>query len=69
MLYVLLDGLGDRPIKLLEDRTPLEAAHHPNLDELTKVGVSGLVYTVGKGIAPESDIAVISMLGYDPLKT
>ncbi|MCS7098320.1 MAG: alkaline phosphatase family protein [Candidatus Methanomethyliaceae archaeon] len=69
MLYVLLDGLGDRPIKLLGDRTPLEAAHHPNLDELTKVGVSGLVYTVGKGIAPESDIAVISMLGYDPLKT
>lgn len=69
MLYVLLDGLGDRPIKSLGDKTPLEAAYHPNLDEFAKIGVSGLVYTVGKGFAPESDVAVISMLGYDPLKT
>ncbi|MEM1739262.1 MAG: alkaline phosphatase family protein, partial [Candidatus Methanomethylicaceae archaeon] len=69
LLYILLDGLGDRPIKSLSDRTPLEAAHHPNMDNLAKLGISGLVYTVGKGIAPESDIAVISMLGYDPFKT
>lgn len=69
LLYVLLDGLGDRPVKSLGDKTPLEAAYHPNMDHLAKIGISGLVYTVGKGIAPESDVAVISMLGYDPFKT
>jgi len=69
LLYVLLDGLGDRPVKSLNDMTPLEAAEHPHLNELTRKGKSGMVYTVGKGIAPESDVAVISMLGYDPVKT
>ncbi|MCX8182699.1 MAG: alkaline phosphatase family protein [Candidatus Methanomethyliaceae archaeon] len=69
LLYVLLDGLGDLPVKSLGDRTPLEASDHPSMDSLAKRGVSGIVYTVGKGIAPESDVAVISMLGYDPIKT
>ncbi|MEM2058911.1 MAG: alkaline phosphatase family protein [Thermoproteota archaeon] len=69
LLYILLDGLGDLPVKSLGDRTPLEAADHPNMDSLAKRGISGMVYTVGKGIAPESDVAVISMLGYDPIKT
>jgi 2,3-bisphosphoglycerate-independent phosphoglycerate mutase len=69
LLYILLDGLGDRPIKSLNDKTPLEAAEHPYMNELARKGKSGMVYTVGKGIAPESDIAVISMLGYDPVKT
>ncbi|MCQ5373945.1 MAG: alkaline phosphatase family protein [Candidatus Methanomethylicia archaeon] len=69
LLYVLLDGLGDLPVKSLGDRTPLEAADHPNMDSLARKGISGIVYTVGRGIAPESDVAVISMLGYDPAKT
>ena len=69
LLYVLLDGLGDRPVKALNDRTPLEAAERPCMNELARNGKSGMVYTVGKGIAPESDVAVISMLGYDPVKT
>ena len=69
LLYILLDGLGDRAVQSLGGRTPLEAAEHPCLDELAKKGVSGVVYTVGEGIAPESDVAVISMLGYDPIKT
>jgi 2,3-bisphosphoglycerate-independent phosphoglycerate mutase len=68
-LYILLDGLGDRPVKSLNDKTPLEAAEHPYMNELARKGKSGIVYTVGRGIAPESDVAVISMLGYDPLKT
>lgn len=63
-MYVLLDGAGDRPDPRLGFRTPLEAARTPNLDLLASRGSMGLVYTVGKGIAPESDVAVLHMLGY-----
>jgi 2,3-bisphosphoglycerate-independent phosphoglycerate mutase len=66
LLYVCLDGLGDDPIPSLGDRTPLEAAHTPVLDGLAKKGAVGLVYTVGEDVAPESDIAVFAILGYDP---
>ena len=45
-------------------KTPLDAANTPNLDRLAKNGTMGQVITVGKGIAPESDIAVFNMLGY-----
>jgi 2,3-bisphosphoglycerate-independent phosphoglycerate mutase len=68
LLYIVLDGLGDRPIKELGNKTPLEAAKTKNMDGLAKAGRQGFVYTVGKGIAPESDIAVISILGYDAHK-
>lgn len=68
LLYIVIDGLGDLPIPELEDKTPLEAAETPNLDMLAKHGRLGLMYTVQKGIAPESDVAVISILGYDPAK-
>jgi len=68
ILYIVLDGLGDLPIKELNNKTPLEAALTPNLDRLAQKGKTGLVYPVGKGIAPESDIAVISLLGYDAHK-
>jgi 2,3-bisphosphoglycerate-independent phosphoglycerate mutase len=66
MLYVCLDGLADDPIPELGDRTPLEAASTPFLDSLARRGSSGTVVTVGEGIAPESDIAVFAILGYDP---
>jgi len=65
LLYILLDGAGDRPNPALNYTTPLDAALTPNLDALARQGVKGLVYPVGKGVAPESDIAVFSMLGYD----
>lgn len=65
ILYIVLDGLGDRPCPELEGKTPLQAASTPHIDSLAKAGKTGLMYTVGKGIAPESDIAVISILGYD----
>lgn len=68
ILYIVLDGLGDLPIKELGNKTPLEAALTPNLDRLAQKGKTGLVYPVAKGIAPESDIAVISLLGYDAHK-
>jgi 2,3-bisphosphoglycerate-independent phosphoglycerate mutase len=66
LLYVCLDGLGDDPIPELDGRTPLEAARTPYLDSLAERGRTGNVVTVGPGIAPESDIAVFAILGYDP---
>jgi 2,3-bisphosphoglycerate-independent phosphoglycerate mutase len=66
LLYVCLDGLGDDPIPALDDRTPLEAAETPHLDALAARGRTGTVVTVGPGIAPESDIGVFGILGYDP---
>ena len=68
ILYVVLDGLGDLPVKELGNKTPLEAAFTPQMDKLAQKGMTGLVYPVGRGIAPESDIAVISLLGYDAHK-
>jgi 2,3-bisphosphoglycerate-independent phosphoglycerate mutase len=68
ILYTILDGLGDRPAPALGGRTPLEAAAVPFLGALTLDGRTGLVQTVGKGIAPESDVAVMAILGYDPFK-
>ncbi|MGA2199054.1 MAG: alkaline phosphatase family protein [Nitrososphaerales archaeon] len=62
--YVLLDGCGDRPAPSLNFTTPLEAANTPHLDELARRSKMGRVVTVGRGVAPESDIAVFNMLGY-----
>src|SRR3990167_9395686 len=68
ILYVVLDGLGDLPIKELGDKTPLGAAFTPNMDKLAQKGKTGIVYPVAKVIAPESDVAVICLLGYDARK-
>ena len=64
LVYVLLDGNGDLPHPSLNDLTPLEAAYTPTLDSLARNGAMGRVISVGKGIAPQSDIAVFNMLGY-----
>lgn len=64
LVYVLLDGVGDLPHPSLNDLTPLEAAYTPNLDTLARNGAMGNVISVGRGIAPQSDIAVFNMLGY-----
>ncbi len=68
LLFVAIDGMGDLPISALGNKTTLEAAQTPNMDKLAKNGQTGVMYTVGEGIAPESDVAVISLLGYDPFK-
>ncbi|MDD5044996.1 MAG: alkaline phosphatase family protein [Candidatus Omnitrophica bacterium] len=68
IIYIVLDGLGDTPLAELNNKTPLEAATTPNLDFLAQKGENGMVYPVDKGVAPESDIAVISLLGYDAQK-
>jgi 2,3-bisphosphoglycerate-independent phosphoglycerate mutase len=66
LLYVCLDGLADDPIPEFSGLTPLEAASTPLLDDLARRGRTGTCVTVGPGIAPESDIAVFAILGYDP---
>lgn len=66
LLYVCLDGLGDDPLDELGGKTPVEDAHTPFLDDLARRGRQGLVHTVAPDIAPESDIAVFAILGYDP---
>lgn len=63
LLYLVLDGMGDR---LSDPVTTLELSVKPGLDWVARNSKCGLMYTVGKGIAPESDEAVISILGYDP---
>ncbi|MCW4022805.1 MAG: alkaline phosphatase family protein [Candidatus Bathyarchaeota archaeon] len=68
LIYIVIDGMGDRPMAELGDKTALEAAETPYMDSLAKNGKTGLMYTVGKGMAPESDVAVVSILGYDPFK-
>lgn len=64
MVYVLLDGVGDLPSPDLGGKTPLEAARTPAMDAMARAGSLGDAITVGRGIAPESDIAVFNMLGY-----
>lgn len=65
IIMVVLDGASDRPS---DGKTPLESAITPNLDALVRKGALGSMYTVGRGIAPESDAGVFSLLGFDPLQ-
>jgi 2,3-bisphosphoglycerate-independent phosphoglycerate mutase len=66
--YIILvgDGMGDYPLDQLGGRTPLEAAETPNLDRLARIGRLGTVRTVPEGMEPGSDVANMSLLGYDP---
>ena len=63
---ILLDGLGDRAHDVLGGRTGNEAATTPNLDRLAAGGSCGVLYAVGPGRAPSSEVAHWSMLGYRP---
>jgi 2,3-bisphosphoglycerate-independent phosphoglycerate mutase len=66
IVVVLLDGLGDRAHASLGGRTANEAARTPNLDRLATAGSTGVLYAVGPGRAPSSEVAHWSMLGYLP---
>lgn len=66
IVVVLLDGLGDRAHPSLGGRTANEAAATPNLDALAAAGSTGLLYSVGPGRAPSSEVAHWSMFGYSP---
>ncbi|MHC1743148.1 MAG: cofactor-independent phosphoglycerate mutase [Syntrophobacteraceae bacterium] len=66
--YVILvgDGMGDYALPELGGRTPLEAARTPNLDRLAGIGRMGTLSTIPEGMEPGSDVANMSLLGYDP---
>ncbi len=65
-VIVLSDGMADYPIEALGGRTPLEAAHTPHMDEIARLGQCGLVKTVPDSVAPGSDTANLSVMGYAP---
>ena len=65
-LVVLYDGMADYPIAELGNKTPLEAAYCPNMDKLAKNSLVGTIKTVADGLKPGSDVANLSVLGYDP---
>ena len=66
-VFVVMDGLGDRLLKELGDKTPLEAAKTPTFDRLAAEGQSALMNVIGPGITPGSDTAHLALFGYDPL--
>lgn len=68
MKYIVLlgDGMADYPVPALNGKTPLEAANKPNMDFLAKYGEMGLVKTIPEGYPPGSDVANLSVFGYDP---
>lgn len=65
-IVVLGDGMADEPIPELGGKTPMEAARTPVMDELASKGTLGTVQNVPAGMAPGSDVANLSVLGYDP---
>jgi len=66
IVLIIIDGLGDRPIAALGNKTPLEAAETPNLDFLAENGICGLVELKFQGATPTSEGAHFSLFGYDP---
>jgi len=69
MKYAMLigDGMADWPVAELDNKTPLEYAQTPNMDRIATLGTIGLVSTVPGGMNPGSDVANLSLLGYDPM--
>ena len=65
-IVILGDGMADYPIEELHGKTPLEAAKKPNMDALAEVSETGLCRTVPQNMKPGSDVANLSVLGYDP---
>lgn len=65
-IVVLGDGMADYPIPALANKTPLQAANKPTIDSLAKHAQVGLCQTVPEGFKPGSDVANLSVMGYDP---
>ncbi|MDD1759189.1 MAG: phosphoglycerate mutase, partial [Methanothrix sp.] len=68
MKYVVIlgDGMADLPLSEMQDRTPLQAARISNMDMIAREGRNGLARTVPKGMPPGSDVANLSIMGYEP---
>jgi len=70
MKYVIVlgDGMADYPLEELKGKTPLESAVTPNLDRLAREGAGGRLKTIPSGMRPGSDVANLSILGYNPAR-
>jgi len=68
-VIVQIDGAADRPIERIGGRTPLMAANLPSMDRLAREGRCGTLATVPEGMTPDSSVANLSILGYDPRTT
>jgi 2,3-bisphosphoglycerate-independent phosphoglycerate mutase len=67
-IFIVPDGAADYPCEMLGGKTPLEVADKPFMDSLAKKGMLGRVKTVPGGYQPASDVANLSLLGYEPQK-
>lgn len=67
-VVVLCDGMADYPVPALQGKTPMMCANKPNIDSLAQKAEVGLVRTVAVGLKPGSDVANMSVLGFDPKK-
>jgi len=65
---VIPDGCADEPQASLGGKTPLQAAHKPNMDRIARLGVVGRTDNVPPTLTPASDVATLSLFGYDPLE-
>src|SRR5947207_9637758 len=65
---VIPDGCADEPQAALGGKTPLQAARTPNMDRIAQTGLVGLTDNVPPGLTPASDVATLSLFGYDPLQ-
>jgi 2,3-bisphosphoglycerate-independent phosphoglycerate mutase len=65
-MIIIPDGMADLPMDQLEGKTPLEYARTPFMDSLASAGETGLVRTIPRGMPPGSDVANLSVMGYDP---
>lgn len=63
---IIPDGMADYKLEKLRGRTPLETARTPNMDNISSNGILGLVNTIPKKLKPGSDVACLSVLGYNP---
>ena len=68
IVYLIADGMGGYPLDELGGKTTMEAAVTPNMDEMAQNGVVGVAQTVPEGMQPGSDVANMSLLGFDPAK-
>ena len=66
ILFIVLDGISDRPCPELGGLTPLAAAKKPVLDRLAREGICGIMDTIAPGVRPGSDTAHLALLGYNP---
>lgn len=67
-VVVLYDGMADYPVPALDGKTPMMCAKKPNMDYLAQRAEVGLIRTVAPGLKPGSDVANMSVIGFDPMK-